>query len=104
MMGRFSIRLYYDAQLGPALVAHRMKEMNGELQQLVHNVVPEKSLRPGARTLNFEEKRKLSVVRPKPYPGPKHLQFLYYSAAGMCGNIEHSMTFAMSSTHLYDWR
>lgn len=44
-----------------------MKEMNGELQQLVHNVVPEKSLRPGARTLNFEEKRKLSVVRPKPY-------------------------------------
>lgn len=76
--GKFSIHLNCGAQLGPALVAHRMKEMNGELQQLVHNVMPEKSLRPGARTLNFEEKRKLSVVRPKPYLVSEHLQRRYY--------------------------
>ena len=43
-----------------------MKEMTGELRQLVHSALPEKSLRPGARTLNFEEKRKLSVVCSKP--------------------------------------
>lgn len=54
-------------QLGPALVAHRMKEMSGELQQLVERAPPEKSVRPlaetGPRDLTFEEKRKLSVVR-----------------------------------------
>ena len=54
-------------QLGPALVAHRIKEMDGELKELVARAPPEKAVRPlaetGPRDLTFEEKRKLSIVR-----------------------------------------
>ena len=56
-----------DVQLGPALVAHRIKEMDGELKELVARAPPEKAVRPlaetGPRDLTFEEKRKLSIVR-----------------------------------------
>ena len=51
-----------------------MKEMTGELQQLVEHAPPEKSVRPlsetGPRNLTFEEKRKLSVVRLPSRQGP----------------------------------
>jgi len=56
-------------QLGPALVPHRIKEMDGELKELVARAPPEKAVRPlaetGPRDLTFEEKRKLSIVRPR---------------------------------------
>lgn len=51
------------AQLGPAVVPHRLKEMSAELQELQGKVAPgraEPATSDSPRIFNFEDKRRLS--------------------------------------------
>ena len=57
--------------------------MDGELKELVARAPPEKAVRPlaetGPRDLTFEEKRKLSIVRPNRWPSTHCLDARNYN-------------------------
>jgi hypothetical protein len=76
-------------------VAHRIKEMDGELKELVARAPPEKAVRPlaetGPRDLTFEEKRKLSIVRTEYWPTT-----LCNAAVGCANASKHSQCISTS--------